>query len=147
MQGCRIEYVGCMKYRMMATPEFAARWFPDGFSIEAVHRAPAVIYGREDELHHKLLFQAFDEVPASFPTHYVPSIEKFAEFITLGLAYGMLPDQQSGPMVSTGQMVDLSPQYHVPADLYWHCWNIKSDLLEKLTLILVRKGETLLRGA
>jgi len=144
MQGCRIEYIGCMKYRIMATPEFAAQWFPNGLNTEDVRRAPAVIFDRHDELHHKLLLQAIDEVPSFFPTHYVPSIEKFGEFIALGLGYGMLPDQQSAPLVNDGLMVDLSPECHVPAELYWHCWNIKSDLLEKLTLLLVREAGILL---
>ena len=146
MQGCRIEYIGRMNYRLMATPEFAAQWFPNGLNVENVRRAPAVIFDRNDELHYKLLLQALQEVPASFPTHYVPSIEKFAEFITLGLGYGMMPDEQTSPMVGTGQMVNLSPECHVPADLYWHCWNIKSVLLEKLTLALVRNAEALLAG-
>lgn len=143
MQGCRIEYIGCMNYHMMAAPGFAAQWFPNGLAIEDVRCAPALIYDRKDELHHKLLHQALGTVPASIPTHYVPSVEKFAEFITLGLGYGMLPDQQSVALVNTGQMVDLSPLCHVPVKLYWHCWNLKSDLLEKLTTHIIRKTKTL----
>jgi LysR family transcriptional regulator (chromosome initiation inhibitor) len=145
MQGCRIEYIGRMNYRMMAAPEFAARWFPNGLAIEDVRRAPAIIFDRQDELHHKLLHQALEVVPSSIPTNYVPSVEKFAEFITLGLAYGMLPDQQSTPLINTSQMVDLSPDSHVSAKLYWHCWNLKSDLLEKLTQQLIRKAKKLLQ--
>ena len=144
MQGCRIEYIGRMNYRMMAAPEFAARWFPNGLAIENVRRAPAIIFDRQDELHHKLLYQALEEVPAAIPTNYVPSVEKFAEFIALGLAYGMLPDQQSTPLLRIGQMVDLSPDCHVSAKLYWHCWNLKSDLLEKLTQQLIHRAKTLL---
>jgi LysR family transcriptional regulator (chromosome initiation inhibitor) len=142
MQGCRIEYIGRMHYHMMASPEFAAQWFPTGLNVEDVRRAPAIIFDRQDELHHKLLLQALKEVPSSFPTHYVPSVEKFADFIALGLAYGMLPDQQSTPLVNTGKIVDLSPDCHVPVELYWHCWNLKSDLLEKLTQNLIRKTKT-----
>ena len=144
MQGCRIEYIGRMNYRMMATPDFAAQWFPNGLTIEEVRLAPALIFDRQDELHHKLLLQTLEEVPTSFPTHYVPSVEKFADFIALGLAYGMLPDQQSKPLVHSGQMVDLAPHCHVPVELYWHCWNLKSDLLEKLTVHLMRQGKKLL---
>ena len=142
MQGCRIEYIGRMYYHMMASPEFAAQWFPTGLNVEDVRRAPAIIFDRQDELHHKLLLQALKEVPSTFPTHYVPSVEKFADFIALGLAYGMLPDQQSIPLVNTGKIVDLSPDCHVPVELYWHCWNLKSDLLEKLTQNLIRKTKT-----
>ena len=144
MQGCRSDYIGRMHYRMMATPDFAARWFPNGLTTEDVRLAPALIYDRQDELHHKLLRQTLVEVPASFPAHYVPSVEKFADCIALGLAYGMLPDQQSTPLVSTGQMVDLSPGCIVPVELYWHCWNLKSDLLERLTRHLIRHAQTLL---
>ena len=144
MQGCRIEYIGCMNYRMMATPEFAAQWFPNGLAIEDVRRAPALIFDRQDELLHKLLHRALEKVPASIPSHYVPSVEKYAEFIALGLAYGMLPDQQSTFLIHSGKMVDLAPDYHVPVKLYWHCWNLKSDLLEKLTQHLIRNAKTLL---
>jgi len=144
MQGCRIKYLGRMNYQMMAAPEFAAQWFPDGLAIEEVRRAPAIIFDRKDDLHYKLLYQAFGEVPASIPTHYVPSIEKFAECIVLGLAYGMLPDQQSTPLINTAKVVSLLPDCGVSVKLYWHCWNLKSDLLEKLTRGLTCKAKTLL---
>ena len=144
MQGCRIEYIGRMNYRMMAAPGFAARWFPNGLTIEEVRRAPALIFDRKDDLHHKLLHQALEEVPASIPTHYVPSVEKYEEFIALGLAYGMLPDQQSMSLVRTGQIVDLSPDCHVPVKLYWHCWSLKSKLLSKFTQQLTFRAKTLL---
>ncbi len=144
MQGCRIDYLGCMTYRMMASAEFTAKWFPDGLTPEAVRLAPAVIFDRHDELHHKLLRRALREAPGAVPTHYVPSVERFADFVALGLAYGMLPDQQSAPLAAAGQLVDLSPDHPISAKLYWHCWNLKSELLEKLTTHLIRKAETLL---
>ncbi len=144
MQGCRIEYLGRMNYRMMATPEFASKWFPDGLTMGDVHCAPAIIFNRQDELHQKLLHQSLEEVPASIPTHYVPSVEKFADFITMGLAYGMLPDHQSSPLLRAGKIIDLSSNCHVPVKLYWHCWNIKSDLLEKFTQYLIRNAKILL---
>lgn len=144
MQGCRIEYLGRVNYQMMAAPEFAGRWFPDGLAIEEVRRAPALIFDRKDELHHKLLQQALAEVPASIPTNYVPSVEKFKEIIVLGLAYGMLPHQQSTPLVQAGQIINLSPEYCVSVKLYWHCWSLKSKLLNKFTNQLTVRAKTLL---
>ncbi len=146
LQGCRIDYIGRMNYRMMATPDFAARWFPNGLAIEDARRAPAIIFDRQDELHHKLLRQTLEDVPASIPTHYVPSVEKYPDYIALGIAYGMLPDQQSTPLLRSGQIIDLSPDRHVSVKLYWHCWNLKSILLKKLTQHLIRKAKTLLEG-
>ncbi len=144
MQGCRIEYLGQMNYRMMAAPKFATRWFPHGVGIEEISSAPALTFDRNDDLLHKILQQIFEEVVTSFPTHYVPSVEKYEEFIVLGHAYGMLPDQQSNPLVRTGQIVDLSPACHVSVKLYWHCWSLKSKLLNKFTEQLTRRAKTLL---
>ncbi len=105
---------------------------------------PAVIFDRKDDLHYKLLHQVLGEVPAHLPTHYVPSVEKFAAFIASGLAYGMLPDQQSKPLVRAGRLIDLSPGCRVSVKLYWHCWNLKSALLGNLTRHLKCKAKKLL---
>jgi LysR family transcriptional regulator, chromosome initiation inhibitor len=144
MQGCRAEYLGRMNYRIMATPEFASKWFPGGITLEDVRRAPVIIFDRQDQLYHKLLHQFLEEMPVSIPAHYVPSVEKFADFITMGLAYGMLPDQQNSPLLRAGKVIDLLPNCHVSVKLYWHCWNLKSDLLKKLTRYLIRNAKTLL---
>lgn len=146
MQGCKIEYLGRMNYNMMVTPEFAARWFPNGFTIEDVHRAPAIIFDGNDELQQTPLYLSavFGETPASIPTNYVPSVEKYPEVIALGLAYGMLPGQQSTALVRAGQMLDLLPDCHAALKLYWHCWSLKSKLLNKFTQPLTQRAKTLL---
>lgn len=77
-------------------------------------------------------------MPALLPAHYLPSSEKFVDFIAAGLAYGMLPDQQSRDFFKQGRLVDLTPGGQVTVKLYWHCWNLKSMLLEDFTDHLVR---------
>lgn len=144
MQGCLIEYLGCMHYHMVAAPEFADRYFQGGLTLENVRRSPALIYDRNDELLYKFLHQSLGEVPASLPTHYVPSVEKYVEFITLGLGYGMIPEQQSTSLLENGQIVDLSPVNTVPVKLYWHCWSLKSNLLNKFTNQLIYNAKKLL---
>jgi len=133
MQGSKIEYIGRMHYHMTATPQFAARWFPKGLNAENAQHAPAVIFDRHDSLHHKLLLKALGLKSSDMFAHYVPSVEKFADYITQGLAYGTLPDQQSRPLLKSGKIINLLPDFNVPVDLYWHCWNLKSDLLDGLT--------------
>ena len=136
MQGAKTAYIGRMHYHMTAAPLFAARWFPNGVNGESIEQAPAVIFDRHDTLHHKLLHKALGFTPPNLLTHYVPSVEKFAEFITKGLAYGALPEQQSKRLIDAGKLIDLLPCVKLQVDLYWHCWNLKSNLLEKLTKIL-----------
>ena len=41
--GCTVTALGAMRYRPMAAPAFAARWFPDGPTPEALARAPVMV--------------------------------------------------------------------------------------------------------
>src|SRR3954470_6367404 len=53
--GCTSTRLGSMRYRPMATPEFAHRWFPAGPSAETLARAPVVVFDRKDDLQHGYL--------------------------------------------------------------------------------------------
>ncbi len=144
MQGCRTVYLGRMDYRLFATPDFIREWFADGFNLKSVIEAPALIFNRKDNLHNELFNLSLGEVPAPLPTHYVPSSDKFAHFISSGFAYGMLPTQQSRPLEETSRINNLAPGCKVSVKLYWHCWNIESRILKKLSQILVNNSRELL---
>jgi len=144
LQGCRIDYLGQMNYHMFASPEFAKKWFPSGLTIADVCSAPAIIFNRKDELHNKLFQLVLGQVPDAIPANYVPSAEKFVDFIAMGLGYGMLPRQQSEPFTGNGQLIDLAPGHSIPVKLYWHCWNLKSKLLIKFTRQLILGAKALL---
>lgn len=133
VQGCACYELGQMTYRMLGTPEFVEKWFPDGFRWESALRAPAVIFSRDDQLHHRQMDQAFGKTPARLQAHYTPSAEPFLRMIRTGFAYGMLPDLQSGEMMTAGRLVELIPEQHVNVRLFWHCWNLESELLQRLT--------------
>ena len=144
LQGCRIDYLGQMNYHMLASPEFAKKWFPSGLTLADVCRTPAIIFNRQDQLHNKLCRLVLGQVPDSIPAHYVPSAEKFVDFIAMGLGYGMLPRQQSEPFTGNGLLVDLAPDHTIPVKLYWHCWNLNSKLLVKFTRQLILGAKALL---
>jgi LysR family transcriptional regulator (chromosome initiation inhibitor) len=131
LQGCRCVYLGTMVYRLLARPDFIARWFPGGLTLETAKRAPAAIFSRNDALQFRLLKRALGPNLPLIPAHYVPSHEAFAEAVTRGHAYGAIPDLQSAPWLASGELVEVIPQ-HEDVRLYWHCWNIASDLLKDL---------------
>ncbi len=133
MQGCASYELGEMSYRMMATPEFVERWFPEEFDWNSALRAPAVIFSRDDQLHHRQLRQQFGKTPAQLTAHYVPSSEQFLRMILNGFAYGMLPELQSREAVASGRLVELMSDQSVSVRLFWHCWNLESELLQALT--------------
>ncbi len=143
VQGCTMHHLGTMHYRLLATREFCSTWFPDGVSQEAVSQAPAVIFNRQDGLHHRVFEGILTEMPPSFPIHSIPSSEQFVELIRKGLAYGSVPDMQGRQYLQNHELVELVPGNACPIPLYWHVWSHRSRLLEKITRILSQAGNTI----
>jgi LysR family transcriptional regulator (chromosome initiation inhibitor) len=137
MQGCRVARLGCMHYRLVAAPGFVARWLPRGADAATLQRVPTVIFNRQDALHLRLFEKRFGIAPTRLDAHYLPSSEKFVDFILDGLACGMLPDLQSAPFLASGALTELAPACPVAVDLHWHCWNLKSRLLERFSAALI----------
>ncbi len=132
-QGCASAALGSMRYRAFAAPGFRKKWFADGLTMETAAKAPALIFNRKDELHQKLLTGVFGSPVPGFQALYLPSSEKFATVIASGLAYGMLPDQQSAELEAAGEIVDLAPGFEERVALYWHSWRFGQGLLDRFT--------------
>lgn len=132
MRGCVAEPLGVMRYRLLAAPAFARRWFPDGLEREAARHAPLMVFDRKDNLQSVFLQRELGLPAGSYPCHYVPASEAFLQAIRLGLGYGMLPELQYGELVEQGVLTDLAPGKPSDVALYWHRWQVQSPKLERL---------------
>ena len=144
MQGCHIEYLGRMDYWIAATPAFTERWFPKGISRAYIKKAPLIYFDQKDDMHTQFFKKIMKHPPPPLPIHYVPSTKTYADFIIAGLAYGLLPDQDCMPLFQNGTLINLAPEKPVQIKLYWHCWNLKSKLLESFTRHLISNAKELL---
>lgn len=144
MRGCTASLLGLMRYRMVAAPAFAARWFPGGMTRDAARRAPVMVFDRKDTLQTNFLLQHFGLPEGAYPFHYVPASDPYVQAIRLGLGYGMLPLEQCAGMLASGALVDLAPQLHVDVPLYWHAWRIQPARLERMGVALVKAARAVL---
>ena len=144
MQGCRLTYLGRMNYHLMATADFSNQWFNDGLGRNNLIKAPAVIFSRKDDLHNKMCRRLLGEAIPIANAFYIPSSVKFFDLIASGFAYGMVPDLQGMQLLKSGRLIDLAPHCQIAVSLFWHCWNLKSPLLDKLTNTLVRGAKLFL---
>lgn len=135
--GCSVKYLGEMPYRLVASPDYMERWFSDGVTFEQLSLAPALIFGRKDDLHNKFIELAWGQRPGQLNAHYLPSSEKFVDYIISGITYGMLLDQQSEELIQNGDLVELSEGKVLTVPLYWHYWNFTSTHLQQLTKYLM----------
>lgn len=145
MRGCAVQPLGAMRYRLLASKAFAQRWFKDGFTRDAARRAPVMFFDRKDRLQADFIERQLGLLPGAYPVHYVPSSDPFVRAIRLGMGYGMLPSQQYGDALETGELVDLCPGQYMDVPLYWHAWRVQSPKLEALgqRIVAAARGELL----
>jgi LysR family transcriptional regulator (chromosome initiation inhibitor) len=144
MRGCAVSPLGLMRYRMVAAPAFAQRWFPQGMNREAARHAPVMVFDRKDTLQTNFLLQHFGLPEGSYPFHYVPASDPYVQAIRLGLGYGMLPLEQCAAMLQSGALVDLTPGLYVDVPLYWHAWRIQPARLERMGAALLKAAREVL---
>ncbi|WP_337005615.1 MULTISPECIES: LysR family transcriptional regulator ArgP [unclassified Microbacterium] len=135
--GCSVSPLGVLEYRAMAEPGFAARWFPEGVTTEALAAAPFVDFDRRDTLQHEWL-RAMSVGQEGVPRHYVPASHDYALAVQLGLGWGMVPLLQESP-----RLVPLGgPTLRV--QLYWQQWNLRSELLDTIAQEIAAEARAVL---
>ena len=127
--GCTSTRLGGMRYRPMASPAFARRWFPAGPTPETLARAPVVVFDRRDDLQHRYLHAVAGPGVAP-PAHHVPASADFLAAVALGLGWGMVPDLQARS--SSAGLVVLDPDAGVDVVLYWQQWKLRSPALDRV---------------
>lgn len=127
VQGCTSVPLGVMRYRLCASPDFAARWFPDGGSPAEFAVAPFVEFNRKDALQRRHVARVAPD--ARPPRHVVPGSFDFVKAVRLGFGWGFIPDVQIAPdderLVEVGDPAD-----RVDVALHWHQWRIATPALD-----------------
>lgn len=131
IQGCTSSFLGVMRYRPMATPAFVDRWFSNGVNRSTLAAAPVVIFDRKDDIQHNYL-RAFGEPELAPPQHFVPVSADFVTGVRLGFGWAMLPDQQSDPLIESGELVPLGTGPSVDVTLYWQQWALRITSLDRV---------------
>ncbi|WP_382304764.1 LysR family transcriptional regulator ArgP [Herbiconiux sp. UC225_62] len=147
VQGCSSTLLGAMRYRPMASPAFAAAWFPDGVTPESLAVAPVVVFDRRDDLQDAYL-RARTTAPVDPPRHFVPASGDFVAAVRLGFGWGMVPDLQSDPSrdpSAATTLVDLDPQGAIDVPLYWQQWQLHTRSLERLSGVIAAAAHRTLR--
>jgi LysR family transcriptional regulator (chromosome initiation inhibitor) len=144
MRGCSASALGVMRYRLVASPAFARRWFPDGITRATAQLAPLMVFDRKDAMQSSFLLTQFGLPEGAYPFHYVPASDPFVQAVRLGMGYGMLPQEQCAALLATGELVDLAPATAHDVPLYWHAWRIQPPRLERMGAALLKAARGVL---
>jgi LysR family transcriptional regulator (chromosome initiation inhibitor) len=56
--------------------------------------------------------------------------------VLAGWGASVLPELQVHGLLARGELVNLAPLVTLPVNLYWHCWNLDSVVIDRLTAAL-----------
>jgi LysR family transcriptional regulator (chromosome initiation inhibitor) len=147
VQGCTVERLGAMRYQPMAAPGFAARWFPDGLTPQALSTAPLVVFDARDRMQHRVLRR--HGVSVDPPIHLVPASTQYVEAVRLGYGWGMVPDlQRAGWTVEDGVVLATRDGETGDAEdvaLFWQQWALRTPSLEQVAAAIRAASNQILR--
>ncbi|MCD6665367.1 LysR family transcriptional regulator ArgP [Hydrogenophaga bisanensis] len=136
LRGCRMEPLGTMDYVAVASAAYAAEHCPKGLNAHNFHRMPFVAFNRKDHLQHEFVARAFGLSRVMLKQLFVPSSEGQIRAVRAGWGASVVPELGVRELIASGELVNLAPRHRLGVALYWHCWNLSSDVLEALTTAL-----------
>lgn len=136
--GARSLFLGAMRYRALASPAFINRYLGSDAKPEALLRAPAIVFGPDDQLQHRYL--ASLGLTGAFVHHLCPSSEGFVRLLQSDMGWGLVPELQVREALRCATLVDVSKGPAIDVPLYWHHWRNGGELLAELTRHLSRSA-------
>jgi len=128
--------LGAMHYRAVASSSFAKKHLPQGLTAHNFREVPFLSFNRKDDMAAEFVARAYGLKRVALNHLFVPSSEGQAHAVKAGWAVGVLPDLMVREALAQGQLVDVAPGQVLPIQLYWHCWNLESEVLDALTQAL-----------
>ncbi|MER5796487.1 LysR family transcriptional regulator ArgP [Streptomyces sp. NPDC001980] len=142
--GCSVRALGRMRYLPVAAPEFAAARLA-GVLPDALAEAPVIVFDRVDDFQDGFV-RLLGGAGASALRHYVPTSEGFADAVTAGLGWGMVPEAQAELRLREGRLVRVGGrELWVDVPLFWQQWKLDSPALGAVAEAVVRTAGGALR--
>ena len=136
LRGCKVVPLGAMRYVAVAERSYAAQHLPQGLTAHNFRSVPFLSFNRKDDMASEFIARGFGLKRVALHHVYVPSSEGQVRAVLAGWGAGVVPELLARAALTDGRLVDLAPGRWLPIQLYWHCWNLESAVLDALTAAL-----------
>ncbi|MBO9680398.1 MAG: LysR family transcriptional regulator ArgP [Acidovorax sp.] len=136
LRGCRVVPLGAMPYVAVASRAFAEQHLPHGLTPHNFRSVPFLSFNRKDDMQAEFIARSFGLKRVALSHLFVPSSEGQVRAVHAGWGAGVVPELMVRQALAEGSLVDLAPGRSLPIQLYWHCWNLESAVLDALTAAL-----------
>ncbi|MBC5763834.1 LysR family transcriptional regulator ArgP [Ramlibacter albus] len=141
LRGCKVVPLGAMNYIAIAQKALAHERFPKGLTPHNFRDVPFIAFNRKDDMQAEFVGKAFGLKRVALNQLFVPSSEGQVRAVLSGWGVSVVPELLARPLLERGELVNLAPAHAVPVQLYWHCWNLESEVLDSLTAALTAAAE------
>jgi LysR family transcriptional regulator (chromosome initiation inhibitor) len=136
LRGCKVVPLGAMAYVAIAQADYARAHFPQGLTAHNFRDVPFIAFNRKDDMQSEFVGKAFGLRRVTLNQIFVPSSEGQVRAVLAGWGVSVVPELLARGLIEQGELVNLAPQAALPIQLYWHCWNLQSEVLDQLTAAL-----------
>jgi LysR family transcriptional regulator, chromosome initiation inhibitor len=147
LRGCKVVALGEMHYVAVAQAQYAHENFPHGLSQHNFRNAPFVAFNRKDDMQSEFVGRAFGLKRVSLNQMFVPSSEGQVRAVLAGWGVSVVPELLARGLLAQGQLVNIAPDHTLPIELFWHCWNLESEVLDSLTAALTQAASDALSAS
>lgn len=146
LRGCKMVPLGAMHYVAVASAAYAEKHLPAGLTAHNFREVSYLSFNRKDDMAAEFVARAFGLKRVALNHLFVPSSEGQLHAVKAGWAVGVLPELMVRTGLADGSLVDVAPGRVLPIQLYWHCWNLESEVLDSLTQALTEAAERTLEA-
>jgi LysR family transcriptional regulator (chromosome initiation inhibitor) len=136
LRGCKVLPLGAMQYVAVAGADYAAAHCPQGLTPHNFRDIPFIAFNRKDDLQGEFVGRACGLRRVKLSQRFVPSSEGQVRAALDGWGATVVPELQVRGLLASGALVNLAPGVTLPVELYWHCWNLDSAVIDRLTAAL-----------
>ena len=147
LRGCTVQPLGAMRYVAVASAEFAQEKLPQGLTRKNFNQLPYLSFNRKDDMQAEFVARFLGLKKLSLQHQILlPSCEAQVRAVRAGWGLAVLPELLVRPALQAGDLVDAAPDRALPIALYWHCWNLESRVLTRVSQALLSKARELLNA-
>jgi LysR family transcriptional regulator, chromosome initiation inhibitor len=141
LRGCKVVPLGAMHYIAVAAPSFATQRLPHGLTAHNFRGTPFVAFNRKDDMQTEFVARMTGLKRVTLSQVFVPSSEGQVRAVLAGWGVSVVPQLLVQGLMDAGQLVNVAPSQHLAINLYWHCWNLESEVLGTLSNALTRAAQ------
>jgi LysR family transcriptional regulator, chromosome initiation inhibitor len=147
LRGCKVVPLGAMPYIAVAEAQYARDRFPQGLGPHNFRDAAFIAFNRKDDMQSEFVGTAFGLKRVSLNQLFVPSSEGQVRAVLAGWGVSVVPELLARGLLEQGVLANVAPSHTLPIQLFWHCWNLESDVLDAMTAALTRAASFALEPA